>query len=98
MTQDLFKDWSYKCFITAMNLYDRKIICTSKFFFVTTQNLMRGLRNCLANYRGFNGARKKATIENQCSDKPSEVDILSIKRSWVRRLISDSKNECWKIS
>ena len=31
-TQDLFKDWFYNCFMPAVNLYDGKIICTSKYF------------------------------------------------------------------
>ncbi|GFQ88497.1 tigger transposable element-derived protein 1 [Trichonephila clavata] len=55
----------------------------------------RELRNCLAFYREVSvELEKKATIENQWEDEPSEEDILPIKRRGVRRLISDSEDEC----
>ncbi|GFQ86034.1 hypothetical protein TNCT_294021 [Trichonephila clavata] len=55
----------------------------------------RELRNCLASFREVSvELEKKATIENQCEDEPSEEDILPIKRRRIRRLISDSEDEC----
>ncbi|GFV50362.1 hypothetical protein TNCV_2649291 [Trichonephila clavipes] len=56
---------------------------------------LKELRNCLAPSREvLVELEKKATIENQCEDEPSEEDILPIKRRQVRRLISDSEDEC----
>ncbi|GFQ75103.1 hypothetical protein TNCT_406441 [Trichonephila clavata] len=62
---------------------------------VRSANFKRELRNCLAPYREvLVELEKKATIENQCEDEPSEEDILPSKRRRVRRLISDSEDEC----
>ncbi|CAK9796364.1 hypothetical protein ANTQUA_LOCUS757 [Anthophora quadrimaculata] len=66
---------------------DRSTVRSAKF--------KRELRNCLAPYREvLVELEKKATIENQCEDKPSEEDILPIKRRRVRRLIIESEDEC----
>lgn len=63
---------------------------------VRSAKFKRELRNCLAPYREvLVELEKKATIENQCEDEPSEEDILPIKRRRIRRLIlSDSEDEC----
>ncbi|CAK9810812.1 Tigger transposable element-derived protein 1 [Anthophora plagiata] len=62
---------------------------------VRSAKFKRELRNCLAPYREvLVELEKKATIENQCEDKPSEEDIFPIKRRRVRRLIFDSEDEC----
>lgn len=62
---------------------------------VRSAKFKRELRNCLAPYREvLVELEKEATIENQCEDEPSEEDILPIKRRRVRRLISDSEDEC----
>ncbi|KAI4478905.1 hypothetical protein M0802_014483 [Mischocyttarus mexicanus] len=62
---------------------------------VRSAKFKRELRNCLAPYREvLVELEKEAIIENQCEDEPSEEDILPIKRRRVRRLISDSEDEC----
>ncbi|GFR18153.1 tigger transposable element-derived protein 1 [Trichonephila clavata] len=62
---------------------------------VRSAKFKRELRKCLAPYREvLVELEKKATIENQCEDEPSEEDILPIKRRRVRGLISDSEDEC----
>lgn len=66
---------------------DRSTVRSAKF--------KREFRNCLAPYREvLVELEKKAQIENQREDKPSEEDIRPIKRRRVRRLIFDSEDEC----
>ncbi|XP_063994254.1 tigger transposable element-derived protein 1-like [Diachasmimorpha longicaudata] len=62
---------------------------------VRSAKFKRELRICLAPSREILvELEKKATIQNQCEDQPSEEDILPIKRRRVKRLISDSEDEC----
>jgi hypothetical protein len=62
---------------------------------VRSTKFKRELRNCLAPYKEvLVELKKKATIENQCGDGPSEEGILPIKIRQVRPLISDSEDEC----